>query len=76
MAQTPASMPEVTISDDALRQMLRQAVADALEDRRGLLHDVVAEVIEDVALTEAVRRGRETERVSRADVFAALDGTA
>ena len=69
-------MPHVSISDDALRQMLRQAVADALEDRRDLLYDVVAEVIEDVALTEAVRQGRETEHVSRTDVFAALDGTA
>ena len=69
-------MAQVYISDDALRQMLRQAVADALEDRRDLLHDVVAEVIEDVALTEAVRQGRKTEQVSRADVFAALDGTA
>ena len=56
--------------------MLRQAVADALDDRRDLLHDVVAEVIEDVALAEAVRQGRETERATRAEVFAALDGAA
>ena len=69
-------MSQVSISEDALRQLLRQAVADALDDRRDLLHDVVAEVMEDVALAEAVRQGRETERVSRADVFAALDDTA
>lgn len=69
-------MSHVSISEDALRQMLRQAVADPLDDRRDLLHDVVAEVIEDVALSEAVRQGRETERGSRAEVFAALDGTA
>ena len=68
-------MSHVSISEDALRQLLRQAVADALDDRRDLLHDVVAEVMEDVALAEAVRQGRETERVSRADVFAALDDT-
>ena len=69
-------MPDVTLSEDALRQILRQAVADALDDRRDLLRDIVAEVIEDVVLTEAVRQGRGTERVSRADVFDALDGTA
>ena len=62
------------ISEDALRQMLRQAVADALDDRRDLLHDVLAEVLEDVALAEAVRQGQGTERVGRAEVFAALDG--
>lgn len=65
-------MPQITVSEDALRQMLRQAVAEALDDRRDLLHDVLAEVLEDGALTEAVRRGRETGRVDRADVLAAL----
>lgn len=68
-------MSHVSISEDALRQMLRQAVADALDDRRDLLHDVVAEVLEDVAFAEAIRQGRETEHASRAEVFAALDGT-
>lgn len=67
-------MAHVTLSEDALRQMLREAVAGALEDRRDLLHDVLAEVLEDVALSAAVRQGRATDRVDRADVFAALGG--
>ena len=67
-------MAHITVSEDALRQMLRQAVAEALDDRRDLLHDVLMEVLEDVAFAEAVRQGRETDRVDRADVFAALDG--
>lgn len=53
--------------------MLRQAVADALEDRRDLLHEVLTEVLEDIALAEAIRAGRETNRVDRVTVFAALD---
>jgi hypothetical protein len=68
-------MAHVTISEDALRQMLKQAVAEALDERRDLLHDVIAEVLEDFALAEAVREGQQTERASRDEVFAELDGT-
>ena len=65
-------MAQISISEDALRQLLRQAVAAALEDRRDLLRDIVADVIEEVALGEAIRQGRETERASRDEVVAAL----
>ena len=68
-------MAQITVSEDDLRQTLRQAVAEALDDRRDLLHEVLSEVPEDVALAEAIRQGRETDRVDRADVFAALGGT-
>ena len=54
--------------------MLRQAVADALDDRRDLLRDVMVEVLEEVALAEAIRDGLETDPVDRDNVIAALDG--
>lgn len=69
-------MGDVIVSEDALRQLLRQAVADALEDRRDLLRDVTAEVLEDAALSEAIRQGKATDLVDRASVFAELDGSA
>ena len=66
-------MAQVTVSEDTLGQILRPAVADALDDRRDLLHEVLAEVLEDITLAEAIRDGRETDRVEREAVFAALD---
>jgi hypothetical protein len=66
-------MAQVTVSEETLRQMLREAVAEALDDRRELLHDVIADVLEDIGLAEAIREGRKTERVDRETVFAALD---
>ena len=63
-----SAMAHVTISEDALRQMLKQALADALDERR----DVLAEVLEDFALAEAIREGEKTERVSRDEIFAEL----
>lgn len=67
-------MPDVTLSEDALRSLLTQALADALDERRDLLREVVAEALEGAALAEAVRAGREAALVSRAEVFDALRG--
>lgn len=36
---------------------------------RKLLHDVFAEVLEDIALAEAIREGQRTERVAREEIF-------
>lgn len=67
-------MADITISEDALRILLKDAFADALDERRDLLREVVAEALEDAALAEAIRAGRDTPLVSREEVFGALRG--
>ncbi len=69
-------MADVAISEESLRRMLKQAVADALEERRDLLHDVIAEVMEDYALTAAIREGQQTAFSSREEVMTELDDSA
>ncbi|MEL6445587.1 MAG: hypothetical protein AAFY55_11465 [Bacteroidota bacterium] len=68
-------MVHLSLSESDLRALLKQALAEALDERRDLLHDVLTEVLEDIGLAEAIREGRDTERVSRDAVFAALDET-
>ena len=67
-------MPDITVSEAALRALMKDALADALDARRDLLREVVAEALEDAALGEAIRAGRDTLLVSRDDVFGALGG--
>lgn len=62
--------------NEAMKQALKEALAETLHEQRGLLHEVFAEVLEDFALAEAIREGRQTERVDRAEVFDALEGRA
>ena len=69
-------MPDVTLSEDALRTLLKQALVDALDERRDLLREVVAEALEDAALADAIRDGKQTSLAARADVFEALRGDA
>ena len=62
-------MAQVSISEDALRDLLKQAVADALDERRDLLREVVSDALEDLALAAAIREGRESEIVRRDDIL-------
>lgn len=66
---THTSLDEVQIKD-----LFKQAVLELFQERRDLLYDLFAEVIEDIALTRAIKEGESTEPVSRAEVFQILEG--
>jgi hypothetical protein len=53
---------------------MKQAMLELLKERRDLIYDVFAEVIEDLALTNAIKEGESTESVKREEVFKTLEG--
>ncbi|MBL7979257.1 MAG: hypothetical protein JNN12_13035 [Bacteroidetes Order II. Incertae sedis bacterium] len=55
-----------------LKQLLKEAMIEALQEQRLLLHEVVTEALLDIGLGEAVKEGLETEYVSRDDIFQLL----
>ena len=50
----------VDITDSKLKQILKDALVETLQEQRELLHEVFAEVLEDFALAEAIREGRKS----------------
>ncbi|MCA1687238.1 MAG: hypothetical protein LC714_01255 [Actinobacteria bacterium] len=69
-------MAQTDPKNEELKQALKEALTETLHEQRELLHEVFAEVLEDFALAEAIREGRQTERVERDEVFDILDGKA
>jgi hypothetical protein len=67
-------MAQADPKNEELKQALKEALTETLHEQRELLHEVFAEVLEDFALAEAIREGRQTERVGRDEVFDILDG--
>jgi hypothetical protein len=61
-------------SETQLKNALKLALVEMLEERSDLLRDVLAEVMEDVALVRAIQEGEASELVSRDEVFRALWG--
>ncbi len=65
---------EALINPNQLKELLKAALVEVLEERRDLIHDVVEEALEDVALARAIEAGESTENVSRDEVFKLLQG--
>jgi len=56
-------------NSEAMKRVLKEALAETLHEQRELLH----EVLEDIALAEAIREGQQTDRVDRDEVFDVLE---
>jgi hypothetical protein len=67
-------MTQVGLSEGALKKLFKEALTETLQEQRELLHDVFTEVLEDIALAEAIREGQQTEQVAREVIFRALEG--
>lgn len=69
-------MAQSDIDNEAMKRALKEALTETLHEQRDLLHEVFTEVLEDFALSEAIREGQQTERVDRDEVFDVLEGRA
>ena len=65
---------ETSINQDQLKDLIKAAVAEVLDERRDLLHEVVEEALEDVALVRAIEEGESTELIERKEIFNIIEG--
>jgi hypothetical protein len=69
-------MVALSLSEAQLKDALKLALIEVLEERADRLRDVLAEVMEDVALVRAIQEGEASDPVSRDEVFRALEARA
>ncbi|MEP9410337.1 MAG: hypothetical protein HRF42_02865 [Candidatus Brocadia sp.] len=67
---------EISINQEQLKSLIKAALVEVLEEWRDLLHNVIEEAIEDVALVHAIEEGESTELVQREEIFKLLEGKA
>ena len=63
-------------TDTEIKELFKQAFLELLDERRDVLQDLFAEVLEDMALVSAIKEGLSTETVDRADVMQVLEDAA
>lgn len=61
-----------TVDEAKLKEVLKAAIAEVLEEQRDLVRDAVAEAIEDLGLIRAIEEGARSEAASREEVFDVL----
>lgn len=64
---------EVTIAEDRLKEVLKAAVVEVLEERGDLVREIVEEALEDLALARAIEEGKSSEVVGRDQIFSLLE---
>jgi hypothetical protein len=62
-----------SIDETKLKDLLKSAVAEVLEERREFVEEIIEEAMEDVALARAIDEGVGNDAVSREEVFTALN---
>jgi len=66
------TMPEIFLGEGRIKELLKEAVLEVLEERRDLIYDALAEAMEDFALAKAIQEGESSESVTREQVFQTL----
>ncbi|PHM11528.1 hypothetical protein [Nostoc sp. 'Peltigera malacea cyanobiont' DB3992] len=66
-------MSEITINPDQLKEILKSAIIELIRDNRKEVSEFLAEIIEDVAMEQAIAEGETTELVNRESIFQLLE---
>ena len=69
-------MSTISVEEVHLKDLLKEAILELMQERRDELEEVFAEIIEDLALARAIEEGESTETVSKAEILQVLEGTA
>ena len=65
-------MAKISLDEGQIKELFKQAVLEVLEERRDLIYDVLAEVMEDFALARAIQEGESSESVPKEEVLQTL----
>jgi spore coat polysaccharide biosynthesis protein SpsF (cytidylyltransferase family) len=67
-------MSYTTLDETQIKELFKQAFVELFQERRDLVYELVAEIIEDFALLRAIKEGEDTATVRREEVFRVLEG--
>jgi methionyl-tRNA synthetase len=62
-----------SLDENRLKEILKTAMVEVLEERRDLVRDLIEEALEDVALSRAIEEGEQSPEVGRDEVFRLFD---
>lgn len=66
-------MAEIILDESKLKELLKLALIEVFQEQKELFSDLLAEVIEEIALENAIKEGENTEPVSRNSIFKLLE---
>lgn len=65
---------EALIDENKIKNLFKQAIIEAIEEKKDVVHDLFMEAMEDIALVRAIEEGESSNKVSRDEIFDILGG--
>ena len=66
-------MPPSGLDQETIKRIFKESLSETLYENRELFEEIFKEIFEDLALSDAIREGRQTEKVSREEIFKTLE---
>ncbi len=66
---------ETLVDESKLKNLMKQAIVEAIEEKKGVVHDLLVEAMEDVAMIRAIQEGEDSDLVGRDEIFGILSGS-
>ncbi len=64
---------ETLIDDEKIKDLFKQAIIEAIEEKKEVVHDLLVEVMEDIAMVRAIQDGENSGQTSRDESFQILE---
>ena len=64
---------ETLIDDKKIKDLFKQAIIEAIEEKKDVVHELLIEVMEDIALVRAIQDGENSGPASRDEIFQILE---
>jgi len=65
---------QTSVDDDKLKQLLKEAFIEAIEEKRNVFYELIVDALEDIAMVRAIREGEQSKTVAKQEVFSILEG--
>ncbi|NJM77645.1 MAG: hypothetical protein HC852_20025 [Acaryochloridaceae cyanobacterium RU_4_10] len=65
-------MSETTLNTSQLKDLIKTAIIEILQEQQEVFTDIIVEAMEDIALAKAIKEGESSETVDRESIFKIL----
>ena len=65
---------DIGANESQLKEVIKAALVEVLQERQDLLYDAIERALEDIAFARAIEEGDRTELIKRDEVLAILEG--
>jgi len=61
------------IEHEKMKKLFKESLLEVISENKEIFHDIFSEVIEDIALSEAIKKGANSEKVDKSEVLKVLE---